>query len=96
MSEEKHTFLKDATWKYDARRYIYTYRRQTMIKGFKDKEAEKIYNTLWNKYREQPHEKLTGKYAKLRNDLRLPIRKQGFHDLKGRHFKKQIPYRVMF
>ena len=34
--------------------------------------------------------------AKLRNDLRLPIRKQGFHDLKGRRFEKQIPYRVMF
>jgi hypothetical protein len=34
--------------------------------------------------------------AKLRNDLRLFPRKQGFHDLKGRRFEKQIPYRVMF
>ena len=34
--------------------------------------------------------------AKLRNDLRLFPRKQGFHDLKGRHYSKQVPYRVLF
>ena len=31
-----------------------------------------------------------------RNDLRLFPRKQGFHDLKGRHYSKQVPYRVLF
>ena len=31
----------------------------------------------------------------LNNDL-LPVRKQNFHDLKGRRYDKQIPYRVMF
>ena len=39
---------------------------------------------------------IMNRQAANRNDLRLPIRKQGFHDLKGRRFKKQIPYRVMF
>jgi hypothetical protein len=31
-----------------------------------------------------------------RNDLRLFPHKQGFHDLKGRHYSKQVPYRVLF
>ena len=39
---------------------------------------------------------IMNRQAANRNDLRLPIRKQGFHDLKGRRFEKQIPYRVMF
>ncbi|WP_295053715.1 fibronectin type III domain-containing protein [uncultured Fibrobacter sp.] len=30
------------------------------------------------------------------NDLRLFPRKQGFHDLKGRRYSKQVPYRVLF
>ena len=28
--------------------------------------------------------------------LQLPTRRQGFRDLKGRHYSKQVPYRVMF
>lgn len=39
---------------------------------------------------------IMNRQAANRNDLRLFPRKQGFHDLKGRRFEKQIPYRVMF
>ena len=39
---------------------------------------------------------IMNRQAAKRNDLRLFPRKQGFHDLKGRRFEKQIPYRVMF
>jgi hypothetical protein len=39
---------------------------------------------------------IMNRQAANRNDLRLFPHKQGFHDLKGRHFEKQIPYRVMF
>ena len=31
-----------------------------------------------------------------RADMRLPVQREGFRDLKGRRFSKQIPYRVMF
>ena len=39
---------------------------------------------------------IMNRQAANRNDLRLFPRKQGFHDLKGRRFEKQISYRVMF
>jgi len=39
---------------------------------------------------------IMNRQAANRNDLRLFPRKQGFHDLKGRRFEKQIPYRVLF
>ena len=31
-----------------------------------------------------------------RADMHLPVQREGFRDLKGRRFSKQIPYRVMF
>ena len=39
---------------------------------------------------------IMNRQAANRNDLRLSPRKQGFHDLKGRHYSKQVPYRVLF
>ncbi len=39
---------------------------------------------------------IMNRQAANRNDLSLFPRKQGFHDLKGRHYSKQVPYRVLF
>ena len=39
---------------------------------------------------------IMNRQAANRNDLRLFPRKQGFRDLKGRRFEKQIPYRILF
>jgi len=39
---------------------------------------------------------IMNRQAAKRNDLRLFPRKQGFHDLKGRRYSKQVPYRVLF
>lgn len=36
-------------------------------------EAEKIYNDIRWRYQDQPHKKLTGAYAKLRDDLRAVV-----------------------